>query len=87
MFTDKEIQHLGLGKLLFYKDSNIKLKRSSLLDGRTSTDRRNLFKDTAMESFYHEPSLDITRYLKHLDKTMIEEDETKVKKSEPILPR
>jgi hypothetical protein len=48
MFTDKEIKHLGLGKLLFYKDSNIKLKRSSLLDGRTSTDRSNLFKDTAM---------------------------------------
>ena len=80
MFTDKEIHHLGLGKILFNKDSNIKLKRSSLLDGRTSIDRRNLFKDTAMESFYQEPSIDITRYLKHLDKTTIEEDETKMKK-------
>jgi hypothetical protein len=71
---------LGLGKIFFNKDSNIKLKRSSLLDGRTSIDRRNLFKETAMESFYQESSLDITRYLKHLDNTRIEGDETKMKK-------
>lgn len=65
------MHHLGLGKLLFYKDTKIKVRRNSLLMGHSSGERSSLFKDTAMESFCQEPSLDITRYLRQSEKLMV----------------